>query len=132
MRITNIALLLLLPFAAEAVHIQVAADKGKKKDGPKKDEKEATGDATEPEQEKEASESIRWQSILDDLWKAANTNGDNIIDEKELPKLYKIAGIIPYTYCTADHVEVAVQALGSYVDDKEYGVTKSDLEVFLD
>ena len=55
MRITNIALLLLLPFAAEAVHIQVAADKGKK--DPKKPGK--TGDATESE-EKEARESVRY------------------------------------------------------------------------
>ena len=83
MRITNIALLLLLPFAAEAVHIQVAADKGKK--DPKKPGK--TGDATESEQDQEAAESTSFQANFDLVWNVVDKNKDGIIDKKEIIKL---------------------------------------------
>ena len=93
MRITNIALLLLLPFAADALHLQVAADKGKEKDAKPKtpeekpEKKPEDGDATESEQDQEAAESTSFQANFDLVWNVVDKNKDGIIDKKEIIKL---------------------------------------------
>ena len=99
MRITNIALLLLLPFAADALHLQVAADKGKKDDLKKPEKKPEekpekkpeekpeetgeTGDATESGQEMDAAEYFKFQTVVSDVWNVLDTNADGIISEEE-------------------------------------------------